>query len=126
MKKKTYLITGGTGFIGSAIIKKLVQSKVNVICFDSNIRGNFSKLGIAKNKVKIELGFEAFYVNTPRKYDAAGMTLGDPLVQMSRITLTSPYELGKLKLNQDLIHRQATCPSACTQDLNQTITIKQK
>ena len=56
MKKKTYLITGGTGFIGSAIIKKLVQSKVNVICFDSNIRGNFSKLGIAKNKVKIELG----------------------------------------------------------------------
>ena len=56
MKKKTYLITGGTGFIGSAIIKKLVQSKVNVICFDSNIRGNFNKLGIAKNKVKIELG----------------------------------------------------------------------
>ena len=56
MKKKTYLITGGTGFIGSAIIKKLVQSKVKVICFDSNIRGNFNKLGIAKNKVKIELG----------------------------------------------------------------------
>lgn len=57
-------------------------------------------------------GFEAFYVNTPRANDAAGMTLGDPLVQMS-----------SLPINQDLIHRQATCPSACTQDLNQTITV---
>ena len=36
MKKKTYLITGGNGFIGSAIIKKLIAENVNIISFDSN------------------------------------------------------------------------------------------
>ena len=50
MKKKTYLVTGGTGFIGAAIIKKLIDKNVNIICFDSNIRGNISKLGKAKKK----------------------------------------------------------------------------
>ena len=43
---KKYLVTGGTGFIGSAIIKKLLLNKNNkIICFDSNIRGNLRKLG---------------------------------------------------------------------------------
>ena len=53
MKKKTYLITGGTGFIGSAIIKKLIQKNVNIICYDSNLRGNIKKLGNIVNKIKI-------------------------------------------------------------------------
>jgi len=36
MKKKTYLVTGGLGFIGSAIVKKLTLNKdYNVIVFDN-------------------------------------------------------------------------------------------
>lgn len=56
MKKKTYLVTGGTGFIGSAIIKKLIDKNVNIICFDSNIRGNINKLGKAKKNIKLVIG----------------------------------------------------------------------
>tara|TARA_X000000950_G_scaffold205530_1_gene247249 strand:- start:25458 stop:26423 length:966 start_codon:yes stop_codon:yes gene_type:complete len=49
--KKTYLITGGSGFIGSAIAKRLVKEKNSrVICLDSNLRGNFRKIkSIIKN-----------------------------------------------------------------------------
>ncbi len=53
MKKKTYLITGGTGFIGAAIINKLVKKNVKIICYDSNLRGNKKKLLSLKNKIKI-------------------------------------------------------------------------
>jgi len=53
MKKKTFLITGGTGFIGSAIIKRLVkENKYNIICTDSNIRGNLRKIKDVKNNIK--------------------------------------------------------------------------
>lgn len=51
---KKYLITGGSGFIGSAIIKKLLENKNNkIVCLDSNIRGNYRKLGKYKNKIKL-------------------------------------------------------------------------
>ena len=51
---KNYLVTGGTGFIGTAIIKKLLKKKGNkVVCFDSNIRGSLKKLGEDIRKIKI-------------------------------------------------------------------------
>jgi len=49
---KTYLITGGTGFIGSAIAKRLVKEKnTKVICLDSNLRGNLRKIRDIRNKI---------------------------------------------------------------------------
>ena len=51
---KKFLVTGGTGFIGSATIKKLLLNKNNkIICFDSNIRGNLRKLGNNLKKIKV-------------------------------------------------------------------------
>ena len=51
--KKTYLITGGTGFIGSAIAKRLIKEKnCKVICTDSNLRGDLRKIREIKNRVK--------------------------------------------------------------------------
>ena len=51
---KKYLVTGGTGFIGAAIIKKLLLNKNNeIISFDSNIRGNLKKLGKDIKKIKV-------------------------------------------------------------------------
>ena len=39
----TYLITGGTGFIGSAISKQLLQAGNTVKVYDNNLRGNIEK-----------------------------------------------------------------------------------
>ena len=39
----TYLITGGTGFIGSAISKRLLQAGNTVKVYDNNLRGNVEK-----------------------------------------------------------------------------------
>ncbi len=40
MKKKTFLVTGGTGFIGSNISKLLVNKNYSVKIFDDNSRGS--------------------------------------------------------------------------------------
>ena len=50
--KKTYLITGGSGFIGSAIARRLTKEKNSkVICLDSNLRGSLRKLNEIKDKI---------------------------------------------------------------------------
>lgn len=41
---KTYLVTGGTGFIGRNLVKSLVKDGYNVKVFDDNSRGNIESL----------------------------------------------------------------------------------
>jgi nucleoside-diphosphate-sugar epimerase len=41
---KKYFVTGGSGFIGSAIVKKLVGQGHKVLVLDNNVRGNKEKL----------------------------------------------------------------------------------
>ena len=54
--KRNILITGGSGFIGSAITKHLVNEKNNVIVFDNNSRGKSRRLKEVKNKIKFIKG----------------------------------------------------------------------
>ena len=56
MKKKTFLVTGGTGFIGSNISKLLVNKGYNVIIFDNNSRGSIQKIKNFKKKIKFIKG----------------------------------------------------------------------
>lgn len=42
---KKYLVTGGTGFIGSSIVKRLAMTNNQVRVLDNNSRGALSKLG---------------------------------------------------------------------------------
>ena len=50
---KKYLITGGTGFIGSALAIKLVKEGNQVVVFDNNQRGQSSRLEKYVDKIKI-------------------------------------------------------------------------
>jgi len=55
-KNKTYLVTGGTGFIGSNIVKLLIKNNCNVIVFDNNSRGGLGKLKHFNKKFKFIKG----------------------------------------------------------------------
>ena len=66
MKKKTFLVTGGTGFIGSNISNFLVQKNYNVKIFDNNSRGSIQKIKSFKKifpNFIYELEFEKFVEN---------------------------------------------------------------
>jgi nucleoside-diphosphate-sugar epimerase len=56
MRKKTLLVTGGTGFIGSNISKLLVNENYNVKIFDNNSRGSLKKISQFKKKIKFIKG----------------------------------------------------------------------
>ena len=44
MRKKRFMVTGGTGFIGSNICKHLVEQNYPVKIYDNNSRGEIKKL----------------------------------------------------------------------------------
>ena len=56
MKKKTFVVTGGTGFIGSNICDLLVKEKHRVKIFDNNSRGSINQIKKIKNKIKFIKG----------------------------------------------------------------------
>ncbi|MBW2977063.1 SDR family NAD(P)-dependent oxidoreductase [Candidatus Woesearchaeota archaeon] len=53
MKKKKYLVTGGTGFIGSALVKRLVKEGCRVRVLDNDIRGASARLKEFAGKVEL-------------------------------------------------------------------------
>ena len=54
--KKNVLITGGSGFIGSAITEYIVKNKFNAIVFDNNSLGNLRRLSKIRKKIKFIKG----------------------------------------------------------------------
>ena len=54
--KQEILVTGGSGFIGSAITKYLVEQGHKVTVYDDNSRGKLSRLTSIKNKIKFYKG----------------------------------------------------------------------
>jgi len=56
MKNKTFLVTGGTGFIGSNICKLLIKKKYRVKIFDNNLRGGLNNIKKIKKKIKFIKG----------------------------------------------------------------------
>ena len=56
MVKKRFLVTGGTGFLGSHISRLLVNLGHKVTIFDNNTRGKFSRINDIRKKVKFISG----------------------------------------------------------------------
>ena len=56
MKKQKILITGGSGFIGSAITRHLVNKGHSVTVFDNNSRGKLRRLSEIMSKIKFKRG----------------------------------------------------------------------
>lgn len=53
MKKKKYLVTGGSGFIGSAIVRRLVREGHSVRVLDNDIRGASERLKDIAGKIEL-------------------------------------------------------------------------
>lgn len=53
MKKKHYLVTGGSGFIGSAIVKRLVKEGHRVRVLDNDLRGASERLKEVAGKIEL-------------------------------------------------------------------------
>lgn len=53
---KKYLVTGGTGFIGSALVRALVSQGASVRCLDNNWRGTPENLKDIKDRVEFVEG----------------------------------------------------------------------
>ena len=56
MIKKKFLVTGGTGFIGSHICRLLINLGHKVIIYDNNTRGKLSRIDDLKHKIKFVKG----------------------------------------------------------------------
>ena len=56
IRGKKFLVTGGTGFIGSALVRGLIEAGADVRSLDNDSRGAISKLGAARAHVELVTG----------------------------------------------------------------------
>ncbi|MFQ5710921.1 MAG: GDP-mannose 4,6-dehydratase [Candidatus Geothermarchaeales archaeon] len=68
---KNVLVTGGAGFIGSALVRELTREKANVVVYDNFLSGDMSNLTEIQDSVKVIEGniVDPKFVQTLREND---------------------------------------------------------
>jgi len=87
MKKKTFIVTGGTGFIGSNISSLLVNKGHNVKIFDNNSRGSIQKIKNFKKKIKFIKGD----IRNKRSFDKAFKNNVDAVIHLAYVNGTKYF-----------------------------------
>ncbi|MDD5120385.1 MAG: SDR family oxidoreductase [Candidatus Omnitrophica bacterium] len=82
MPKRTVLITGGAGFIGSHLCQKLLEKGYSVICIDNFITGNLENIKpfLKDKNFRLENRNVSCYIDIPGKieYVLHGASLASP------------------------------------------------
>ena len=98
--KKNILVTGGSGFIGSAIVKYLIKDKKNnVIVFDNNSRGKISRL----EKIKKDIHFIKGDIRSPKDLNSIRFRI-DNIIHLAYVNGTKyfyekPFEILDIAVN---------------------------
>ena len=98
--KKNILVTGGSGFIGSAIVKYLIKDKKNnVIVFDNNSRGKVSRL----KKIEKDIHFIKGDIRNPKDLNTIRFNI-DSIIHLAYVNGTKyfyekPFEILDIAVN---------------------------
>ena len=70
-KNKTFLVTGGTGFLGRNIVEYLLEEKNKVVVFDNEFRGSIKKIKNKKIKfIRGDIRNKNFFFKSLKSIDA--------------------------------------------------------
>ncbi len=97
--KNKILVTGGSGFIGSAIVKYLVRNGKKVIVFDNNSRGSIKRLTDVKDKIKFIKGDIRSTKNLSKIKDNVDTVIHLAYVNGTEFFYKKPFEILDIAVN---------------------------
>ena len=93
LNKKSILVTGGSGFIGAAIVKYLVKEGHNVTVFDNNSRGKLSRLKNISNKIEFIKGDIRNYKSLLKIRKKIDTVIHLAYINGTKFFIKKPYEI---------------------------------
>lgn len=101
LKRETVLVTGGTGSIGSALVKKLLEHDVkNVVVFSRDENKHFiMRKEISDDRLKTVVGDVRDYDNIRRVFETFDIDLIYHVAAMKHVTISEEFPIEAVKTN---------------------------